>query len=186
MPFEGFADENPNFHRQRPLRQRGLTEDDILDRLEQLQAAIELPAQVWNLLVEILCPDTQEIPPLPPEPTQALPGTVEKIAVMAQRAAEGYHLYHPDDITWDHQEADRLSITAIVRRNGIPERMTMEALEKQGAEGRLATLPVSEIQEGFRLPGEGVLVGRIPPAQRMRKPRKNLCSPVAQLTLWAD
>ncbi len=34
---------------------------------------------------------------LPPEPTHHLPGTEEKIAVMAQRVEDGYHPSHPDD-----------------------------------------------------------------------------------------
>ncbi len=36
---------------------------------------------------------------LPPQPTPALPGTPEKIAVLAQRAALRQELWHPDDAT---------------------------------------------------------------------------------------
>lgn len=35
--------------------------------------------------------------PLPPYPTDAFPGTDEKIEVMRKRYARGYHLHHPDD-----------------------------------------------------------------------------------------
>lgn len=36
-------------------------------------------------------------PPLPPEPTLAMPGSAEKVAVMEARAAAGLHLHHPQD-----------------------------------------------------------------------------------------
>jgi hypothetical protein len=35
--------------------------------------------------------------PLPPLPTAALPGSAEKVMVMQQRYADGYHLHHPFD-----------------------------------------------------------------------------------------
>jgi hypothetical protein len=35
--------------------------------------------------------------PRPPEPTAALPGTEEKVAVLESRLAAGYALFHPDD-----------------------------------------------------------------------------------------
>lgn len=38
---------------------------------------------------------------LPAEPTVAPPGSVEKIAVLAMRAARGEDLWHPEDVTWD-------------------------------------------------------------------------------------
>jgi len=34
---------------------------------------------------------------LPPEATTALPGTEEKMRVMEERLAAGYHPHHPDD-----------------------------------------------------------------------------------------
>lgn len=37
---------------------------------------------------------------LPTHPTDALPQTPEKIAVMCQRAMDGVSLFHPDDATW--------------------------------------------------------------------------------------
>jgi hypothetical protein len=36
-------------------------------------------------------------PPLPPEPTRAIPGTEEKKAVLEWRVANGYHPHHPKD-----------------------------------------------------------------------------------------
>lgn len=38
-------------------------------------------------------------PPLPDEPTDALPGSEEKIRVLMERAAKGQALFHPDDAT---------------------------------------------------------------------------------------
>jgi hypothetical protein len=35
--------------------------------------------------------------PLPPQPTSALPGTPEKVAVLEERALLGFGLWHPDD-----------------------------------------------------------------------------------------
>lgn len=35
--------------------------------------------------------------PPPPEPTNALPGTREKILVMRRRDSQGYALWHPKD-----------------------------------------------------------------------------------------
>jgi hypothetical protein len=40
---------------------------------------------------------------LPPFPTDALPGTPEKIAVLAWRASEGLALWHPDDALLDRR-----------------------------------------------------------------------------------
>ncbi len=37
--------------------------------------------------------------PLPPEPTRALPGTPEKVAVLEERARLGLSLWHPLDAT---------------------------------------------------------------------------------------
>ena len=39
----------------------------------------------------------EESPPLPPHPTRALPGTAEKIAVMAERVDLGFQPCHPLD-----------------------------------------------------------------------------------------
>jgi hypothetical protein len=176
--MEKNSDANP-----RPSRTRGLSEDEIMDRLDELQSAIELPTEVWDFMIRILCPETLNIPPLPSHPTRAMPGTREKLAVMAARAAAGQHLYHPEDALWEDDTADALSITAIVRRNGIPERMSMDALDRQGPEGRQRA---NTLGEGFLLPAECVVLqGRIPAPQKPRRPR---LKPVAkcheQLLLW--
>ncbi len=36
---------------------------------------------------------------MPPFPTQALPGTPEKVALLTQRAQQNQELFHPDDAT---------------------------------------------------------------------------------------
>ncbi len=36
---------------------------------------------------------------LPPEPTTALPGSIEKMLVLADRAAKRFLLHHPEDAT---------------------------------------------------------------------------------------
>lgn len=38
---------------------------------------------------------------LAPEPTNALPGTAEKVSIMAWRAEHGYFIFHPLDATYD-------------------------------------------------------------------------------------
>lgn len=44
--------------------------------------------------------------PLPPCPTTALPGTPEKVAVLAERARLRQNLWHPDDATAEDPAAD--------------------------------------------------------------------------------
>lgn len=46
----------------------------------------------------------------PPEPTAALPGTPEKVAVLGRRARLGQALWHPRDAVWDVR----------VRTRGVP------------------------------------------------------------------
>lgn len=36
-------------------------------------------------------------PPLPDEPTDAAPGSIEKIEIMRERYLSGCHIHHPDD-----------------------------------------------------------------------------------------
>lgn len=50
--------------------------------------------------------------PLPAEPTDALPGTPEKIAVMKARAARGERVFHPRDATG----RDPMTLWALFRR----------------------------------------------------------------------
>jgi hypothetical protein len=45
------------------------------------------------------------LPPAPPAPTGALPGTPEKLAVLEERAAGGYRLWHPLDYVPDAEGA---------------------------------------------------------------------------------
>ena len=39
--------------------------------------------------------------PLPPEPTQAVPGSQEKMDVMMERIDAGFQAFHPNDFTWE-------------------------------------------------------------------------------------
>lgn len=45
--------------------------------------------------------------PCPPEPTQALPGTPEKAAVMSARISLGFDPFHPLDATWEKHGSRR-------------------------------------------------------------------------------
>jgi transposase InsO family protein len=44
--------------------------------------------------------------PLPAEPTQALPGSPEKVAILEARLARGEHLWHPQDLRDGHSARD--------------------------------------------------------------------------------
>lgn len=59
--------------------------------------------------------------PLPPYPTTAPPGTLEKIEVMQERLAQGYHLHHPDDVKLEHEEVSitRIMIALLGKQRGI-------------------------------------------------------------------
>lgn len=39
----------------------------------------------------------QKLPPLPAEPTFAIPGSQEKMRIMMERVARGERVFHPDD-----------------------------------------------------------------------------------------
>ncbi len=41
--------------------------------------------------------DDNRVPPLPPFPTSATPGTEQKIAEMEWRVGQGYQPHHPND-----------------------------------------------------------------------------------------
>ena len=41
---------------------------------------------------------TYHDPPIPPTPTNAQPGSPAKLQVLIERAYNGYHLWHPDDL----------------------------------------------------------------------------------------
>ncbi|GIW79240.1 MAG: hypothetical protein KatS3mg105_1047 [Gemmatales bacterium] len=70
-------------------------------------------------------------PRTPVQPTDAEPGSEEKIAVMAARAARGEAIFHPDDRQRD--EDDAFGQIAEVLRNG--------RLKKNLARRRLGDLP---------------------------------------------
>lgn len=165
-------------------RQKRLTEEDILERLEQLQSALVLPEDVWDVLVDILCPDTTEIPPLPLQPTRTLPGSEDRLKVMIARRDGGYQVFHPDDLTWESKIAERLGIAGCRLRNGVPDRLGMPVVEQRhdGQHPVAASIP-----EGFSLAAENVMVvGKLQPARRRAKPRRELAtvSGPQQLTLW--
>lgn len=156
------------------LRLRRLTEEEILDRIEQLQDYLRLPQEVWDVLVEVLCPDSHEEPPPPPEPTQTLPGTEARLRVMALRAEAGFGVFHPGDLTWEADIADRLAIAGCRLRNGVASRLN-QPMVTRGHEGYT---PAADVEEGFRLPAEPVLVtGKVQP----RKRKKNGDCPAQKL-----
>lgn len=39
--------------------------------------------------------------PLPDQPTEAVPGSEQKVAIMEQRLQSGRSIFHPHDYTWD-------------------------------------------------------------------------------------
>lgn len=56
--------------------------------------------------------------PLPPSPTSALPGSIEKLEVLIERASKGYLLYHPLDATLDGDMVERSDIQLFVGYKG--------------------------------------------------------------------
>lgn len=103
-------------------REVRISEEEILDRLGELQEAIHLPSEVWDFLVFSLCPDSLSDRPPPDEPTDALPGTAAKIAVMAARLAAGQTLFHGDDARIE--DNDRIYFLAARLRNGAALRVS--------------------------------------------------------------
>lgn len=55
--------------------------------------------------------------PLPKTPTRFLPGTWEKIEVMKERLAAGYHLHHPDDAGFDGLSSGMTALAETVVRH---------------------------------------------------------------------
>lgn len=156
------------------MRLPRLTEEDILDRIEQLQEHLRLPEDVWTVLVEILCPDSHEDPPPPPEPTQTLPGTEARLRVMLMRAEQGYGVFHPDDLTWEADITDRLAIAGCRLRNGVASRMDAPMV-RRGFEG---DSPAPQVEEGFVVPAT-LVAGKVAPAKPKKK--KNGESPDQKL-----
>lgn len=58
--------------------------------------------------------------PLPPGPTDAMPGSDEKLEVLEERARLGYALWHPDDLTVDGQMLAEFgfTMTGLVQAGG--------------------------------------------------------------------
>lgn len=116
-----------------PYPPRRLTEEDILDRLERLFNALDVPDEFRVVILEILCCDSMAIPATP-VPTAAMPGTMEKLEVMAARAARGECVFHEDDSTWHPVKADRLFQFARNYANGASARLEQPLL-RASAEG---------------------------------------------------
>ncbi len=67
-------------------------------------------------MIEPYCPTNQgerrraaraiDDPPVPAGPTSALPGTLEKVEVLAARAESGLGLWHPEDDTFDRRRVE--------------------------------------------------------------------------------
>jgi transposase len=75
-------------------------------------------------------------PPPPDIPTNAPPGSEEKIAVMESRAAKGQQVFHPEDATWSvnfptNGERSEQSVNSFVRRSrsGEPRRKFTRAFK---------------------------------------------------------
>ena len=59
-----------------------------------------------------------ETPPMPPEATTHLPGSVGKYRVLCWRAEHGFHLYHPDDaVDTLHDSVDSREIRKFLKEN---------------------------------------------------------------------
>lgn len=61
--------------------------------------AFELPLGDGCNYVE-LSRDSEYEPPNLGRPTQARPGSTEKLTIMAKRYRQGQQLHHPDDVQW--------------------------------------------------------------------------------------
>jgi len=111
-----------------------LSELTILERLDRACALLSIERGMMSALMEVILPEPtdDEERSLPDSPTDALPGTEAKEAVLAERARKGQLLFHPDDATWptgdDHDE------TAGVRnRNGSVRRKLCQEAMRNGA-----------------------------------------------------
>lgn len=180
-------------------------EETILLRLEALQKGLALPREVWNLLVEILCPESKQLVagledeelPLPPRPTRHPPGTEGRLVVMAWRTEHGYALWHPDDARLDTGAADtdRLAIAGHNSRNGQPLRRQAAVVERRydrdPADGtwKVGDFPVARSVPGHPgTPPEGflLLAGKVEPRKKRRKKKGGggYNSPWTQLELF--
>ena len=69
--------------------------DDPIDGLRDIDPAI--PVNDLSAELRRTNPPAYDGPPFPCCPTNALPGTQEKVQVMASRYAHGQQVFHPDD-----------------------------------------------------------------------------------------
>lgn len=162
-----------NKHKTKP--RRSLSEGDVVDRIERLNGAICPPLEFWSVLLEILAPDEMGDPPLAAEPTDAPPGTEDRVRVMAERVARGESPFHPLDFDWDAdlEEADRVFQVAKTHRNGASARLQQPVMIQlpQGVARRDGAdpgeLPPPLASYGLHSPPERLSLGNatLPPRQ---------------------
>jgi hypothetical protein len=78
----------------------------IVARIEALAVSLPLEPDELQHALETVVPEAFASPPPPPGPTDTLPGSPERAAVMAARAAAGTALRHPQDVD-DEAALDR-------------------------------------------------------------------------------
>lgn len=137
MPFAVDGEKSQQQSRRRPKRR--LTELDVLDRIDRLREALNPPLEFWSVLLEILVPDEMGEPPIPDVPTMAVPGSLDKLLVMAARVDRGESPFHPDDLWWESAEGDRLFQVARNHPNGEVDRRHQPVYRQTGA--GIAQLP---------------------------------------------
>jgi hypothetical protein len=70
----------------------------IVERIEALARSLPLEPDELQHALETVVPEAFASPPPPPVPTDTLPGSPERAAVMAARADAGTALRHPADV----------------------------------------------------------------------------------------
>lgn len=93
--------------------------------------------------------DNRATLPLPPTPTDAMPGSDKKLEVLEERAKQGYSLWHPDDLTVDAQMLQEFGFTlaGLVQAGGDRSTRT-RCLEVLGPTAGLNLRPRKELPEG--------------------------------------
>lgn len=197
-------------------RKPPLSQDELLDRLDDAQRLLRLSPQQYAILVEIVAPDegldAGDPPREPGVPTDALPGTAERIEVMAHRLKMGFSLWHELDADWLDDDAEHLEQTGEMLRNGAIHRTRCKVAKRDGASVLVPRDPEQAVEElrrqfkggdlrelagllwegiGYqarkkRSPGEGfeIVGGKIVPPKRRR--RKKCKEPAGQLLLWNE
>lgn len=81
-------------------RLRETPDETSVHRITRIRSRLCLPS---HALTKAACADRSRaahigrpVPP-PPEPTDAAPGSIDKLQIMAARAADGYQIFHPLD-----------------------------------------------------------------------------------------